>query len=203
MQTQNGPSSRTMITSKMVFIITLIVIVCTVLSIWLLGLGQHRTIFKNSILSTSILSGAFFLFLSIGLYNGFKLKDNLGNIVTKSENKKKRFSLKDLGFDFEPSTLEFLEGDEGIAGIIIGIISWIVFSILILALLWIFSEFIWVSIPIFIAMLYWIFFRALRLVFKNAKKCRNNFMNSISYAAFYTLLYNFWIYGIIFLLHYV
>jgi hypothetical protein len=42
------------------------------------GVGQHRTLFENSILSTTILSVAFFLFITINLYRGVKLKDDIG-----------------------------------------------------------------------------------------------------------------------------
>jgi hypothetical protein len=77
------PTGRKLVTSRTVFAITLLVIPLTLLSIWLWGLGQHRTIFENSVLSTTILSSAFLLFLTIGLYNGVKLKDDLGKIIDK------------------------------------------------------------------------------------------------------------------------
>jgi len=68
-----GNIKRSYITTQSAFTITLIVIVLTVLSVWLFGLGQHRTIFINTILSTGLLTLAFFLFIFIGLYKGVKL----------------------------------------------------------------------------------------------------------------------------------
>lgn len=191
------PNSRVLITSKTVFSITLVVAILTILSIWFLGLGEHRTIFANSILSTSILSIAFFLFLTIGLYKGIKLKDDLGKITDKINIE----NVPDL------SGAELLsdipDAGEGIAGIIVGIIAWLLFSIILLLFIWFFSAVLWTMVLFFAAMLYWIFFRALRLVFKNSTKCKNNLASSILYGVGYTILYNFWIYGIMLMTHYL
>jgi len=69
------------ITSKSAFTVTLIVIVLTIITVWIQGLHLERSILRNSFLSTSILSGFLFLFMAIGLYRGYKLKDNLGQIT--------------------------------------------------------------------------------------------------------------------------
>lgn len=168
------------------------------MGIWLFGLGQHRTIFENSILSTSILSVAFFLFLTIGLYHGIKMKDDIGKITDKIN----LDHLPDLSsrIDF-PSEVPDL-GD-GIAGVIVGILAWILFSILLLLFIWIFGALVWTMVLVFIAMLYWIFFRALRLVFKNSNKCKGDLPTSLVYGLAYTTLYNFWIYGLILASHYL
>ncbi|MFN8437815.1 MAG: hypothetical protein U0V72_09255 [Cytophagales bacterium] len=200
MQQQNDvkPIDKIHVTSKTFFTVTIVVIVLTVLSIWLLELGQHRTIFENSILSTTILSSAFFLFLTVGLYKGIKLKDDIGKITDKIKFGK----IPDLSGGLElPS--DVLDVGEGIAGIIIGFLAWILFSILLLLFIWFFSAVIWTMILVFAAMLYWIFFRALRLVFKNSNKCKGDLTTSIAYGLGYTTLYNFWIYGIILATHYL
>jgi len=183
-----------LVTSKSLFTITLLIIVLTILCIWFFGLGQHRTIFENSLLSTSILSIAFFLFLTIGLYRGVKLKDNLGKIT---ENLKfpPEYNIPDIsGLDFD--------GD-GLGGFILGIIFWLIATFVIALLFWFFGAILWIGIVIFIAMLYWIFFRALRLVFKNSNRCRGKLLSSVQYGIAYTLLYNCWIYAIIFIMHYI
>ena len=69
------------IPTKSLFVITLVAITLTILGVWLLGVGKEHTIIENSLLSTTILSSAFFLFISIGLYKGVKLKDNIGKIT--------------------------------------------------------------------------------------------------------------------------
>ncbi len=190
--------NKKLVTSKTVFIVTILVAALTILSIWLFGLGQHRTIFENSLLSTSILSVTFFLFLSVGLYKGIKLKDDVGKITDRINIK----IIPDISGDLElPSDIP--EVGEGIGGIILAILLWILFSIILLFLIWIFGALVWIMVLVFAAMLYWIFFRALRLVFKNSNKCKGNLTTSIAYAVAYTTLYNFWIYGIILATHYL
>lgn len=189
---------RQIITTKNLFYVSLLVIVLTILSIWLFGLGQNRTLFENSLLSTSILSAAFFLFIAIGLFKGIKLKDDIGKLTDQI----KFNNLPDVsgGLEFPSDGLDI---DEGIGGVIIGIVTWIIFSMLLLLFIWVFSTVVWAMILVFAAMLYWIFFRALRLVFKNSNKCKNNLSKSVAYGIGYTVLYNFWIYGIILISHYL
>jgi hypothetical protein len=189
--------TRPLVTSRPLFIVTIIVAALTVLAIWFFGLGKHRTIFENSLLSASTLSMSFFLFITIGLYKGIKLKDNLGKITDKIKMKK----LPDLsGIEF-PSDVPDL--DEGIALVILGILAWILFSVFLLLFIWFFSALVWAMILVFAAMLYWIFFRALRLFFKSSGKCKDNLRKSAAYGIGYTVLYNFWIYGIILATHYL
>jgi hypothetical protein len=197
MKNQFTKTNKKFLTSKAVFTVTMIVAVLTVLSIWLFGLGQHRTVFENSILSTTILSIVFFLFIAIGLYNGMKLKDDIGNLTDKI----KISSLPDFSRAGEEA--DFLEVGDGIGGIIISIVLWILMTFLIGLFLWLFGAVLWSGVIVFIAMLYWIFFRALRLVFKNSNKCKGNLATSLGYGLFYTVLYTFWVYGIIFISHYL
>lgn len=196
-QKANKKPYKKLVTSKTVFTVTIIVIVLTILSIWLLGLGQHRTIFENSLLSISILSTAFFLFLTIGLFNGIKLKDDVGKLTDKL-NSSKIPNLAD-----STTGIDFIDVGDGIEGILFSIVLWIVVTILIALFIWLFGAIFWTGIIVFIAMLYWIFFRALRLVFKNSNKCKGNLKTSITYGISYTILYNFWIYCIILAIHYL
>jgi hypothetical protein len=191
------PIDKKLVTSRTVFTVTIVVIVLTILSIWLFGLGQHRTIFENSILSTSILSVAFFLFLTVGLYKGIKLKDDLGKLTDKLKPSKIP-NLADAA-----TGVDFIHVGDGIEGIILSIVLWVVVTILIALFFWLFGAVVWTGIIVFIAMLYWIFFRALRLVFKNSNKCKGDLATSIAYGLGYTTLYNFWIYGIILVTHYL
>lgn len=186
-----------LITSSTIFIVTIIVTVLTILGVWLFGLGQHRTIFENSILSTSILSVAFFLFLTVGLFKGIKLKDNIGKLTDKL----KPVNIPD--FSSAATGADFFSVGEGIGGVILGIVLWIVVTILITVFLWLFGAVVWTGIIVFIAMLYWIFFRALRLVLKNSNKTKGNLTTSIAYGLGYTILYNFWIYVTILTAHYL
>jgi len=193
-----SPDKRTLINTKNIFIISILTITITILSVWFYGIGKHKTVIENSLISTSIISIAFFLFISISLYNGTKLKDNVGKITDKINSKKLNF-LKDL----TPTDFNGLElgADiaEGIGGIIMTIILWIIVTIVLSFVFYALGTIIWFSILAFLGMLYWIFFRALRLIFKKSAECSGNFKLSIFYGILYTFLYNFWIYGIILL----
>ena len=191
------PNKRILIDSKKIFTISLIIIAITVLCVWFYGIGKHKTIIENSLISTSILSIAFFLFITISLYNGTKLKDSLGQLTDTFDSKKLNF-LKEMNGDsgFGHSLPEI---GEGIGGIIASIIFWILATIIISYLFFALGAIIWMSILIFLAMLYWVFFRALRLIFKKSSECSGNIERSVFYGITYTLLYNFWIYGIILL----
>ena len=92
---------------------------------------------------------------------------------------------------------DVIEVGDDLGGIIISIVLWIVVTVLFAVILWLFGVILWTGIVVFIAMLYWIFFRALRLVFKNSKKCKGDLPISVLYGISYTLFYNFWIYGLI------
>ncbi|MGZ9675640.1 hypothetical protein [Flavobacterium sp. GNP001] len=192
------PKKRTLIDTKNIFIISMLVIIITILCVWFYGIGKHKTVIENSLISTSIISVAFFLFISISLFNGTKLKDNVGKINDKIESKK-----LDILKDLTPTNLNGLElgADigEGIGGIIISIILWIIVTIVLSFLFYALGTMIWFSILVFLGMLYWIFFRALRLIFKKSAECSGNFELSLFYGIAYTILYNFWIYGIILL----
>ncbi len=175
--------------------IILLVIIC----VWISGQSSHRSLFQNSMVSTSILGTAFLLFISLGLYYGLKLKDNIGHVLTKENIKKLSDKTPEIGsFDFDGPAL----GD-GIGGIIVSIIAWIVISIVLVFLLYFLGVFFWVVVLLFTAMLYWIFFRALRLVFKNSKHCRGNLLKSLGFGFLYSFLYLSWIYGIIFIVNYL
>lgn len=182
-----------MINSKNLFIITLIVIPLTIISVWILGLGLDNSIFKNSLISTTILSLAFFLFISIGLYKGIKIKDNLGELEQENI-----FFQKKMNIDSDIPEIE-----EGIIEVIFSIILWLIVSMIASYLLWAFESILWITILNFIGILYWIFFRALRLVFKKSSVCKSNLSKSILYGFSFTILYNSWIYAIIFMTHHI
>src|SRR5687767_12747920 len=144
------------ISARTVFRISLWVLLLTILGVYFWGLGQHNTFFENSIISTTILSLAFFLFITIGLYRGVKLKDNLGRITAEQLSGADAVDLASQtthrgdGFD--------LDVGEGIGGIILAIMLWILWAILVVLMVWVFSNVLLVVIATFAGMLYWIFF---------------------------------------------
>lgn len=62
----NTEPTKKLLTTKTVFSITIIVASLTVIGVWMFGLGQHRSIYENSIMSTTILSVGFFCSLQLG-----------------------------------------------------------------------------------------------------------------------------------------
>lgn len=183
------------LTTRLVFTITLFVIGLTIISVWLFGLGNHRSLYNNSLLSTTILSICFFGFLTFGLYRGLKLKDNVGKLTDQINLSK----LPDFSGAGDMTNFSGLADDIGSA--IASLLLWILATVLIAIFLWLFSVLLWTGVIVFIAMLYWIFFRAVRLVFKKSNQCRGHLALSIQYAMLYTILYNIWIYAIIMIAH--
>jgi hypothetical protein len=191
------PKTYRLVKTKDVFTISVIVTTLTILCVYFWGLGRHNAFFENSLISTTILSIAFFLFITIGLFNGIKLKDNLGQIID-------RFKTVDTSsISSNLTSSEPIEIGDGIGGFILSILLWILMAIVFSIALWIFSNVLIIVVLTFIAMLYWIFFRALRLVFKNSNKSKGDLIESIKWGLTYTTLYNFWIYGIFMLTIYL
>ncbi|MDP9955614.1 hypothetical protein J2X97_001251 [Epilithonimonas hungarica] len=191
--------NRIFLETKFTFYSSIVIILLVILSVWISGNNSHHTLFQNSILSTSILAIAFFLFVSISLYKGVGLRDNLGKIFTK-ENFNKRMKSTS---DFTPDIDFPLMDAEGIGGIILSILAWIAFTVLALFVLYFVGVFFWSVLLLLLAILYWIYFRALKLIFKNSKHCKDNLFKSLGFGIFYSGLYVSWIYGIIFLLKYI
>lgn len=181
--------------------ISFLVAALTLISVYFWGLGQHRTFFENSMISITILSLVFFLFISIGLYRGV-------NVIHETDVHGKASPAGKL--DLLHNSADLASGIEApdfdaddLGGILVSILLWIGWAILVAVAVWFFSEVILVAISSFAAMLYWIFFRALRLIFNNSNQCRGNIWESARNGAFYTVLYNFWIYGIFFFLEFL
>ncbi|KQS92644.1 hypothetical protein [Chryseobacterium sp. Leaf394] len=193
--------NRFTVETKMLSFLTIGIITLVILCVWISGIHSHRTLFQNSIISTSILAGAFFLFVSLGLYFGLKLKENVGAIV----NREKLKSIADKRPKFEgfDGGLPDIGDGDGCAGVILSVVLWFFIGLVAVFLLYFLGIFIWATVLILIAMLYWIFFRALRLVFKNSKHCKDDLVKSFGFGIFYSFLYISWIYGIIFLLHFL
>ena len=185
------PSRLKMVFTRPVFVISLLVAIITTLAVWLLGLGTHRTLYVNSMLSVSILSFFFLLYVVSGLYRGIKLKDNVGKLTDQFP--RRRFKgLNDVG-----------GLPDGCIGDLDDALAWLFAAIAAIVLIWILGNVLWVLILVFMGMLYWIFFRAMRLIFKKSPVCKGNLAKSIGYGICYTVLYNFWIYGIIMGAHFL
>ena len=169
-----------------------------VLIIFFSGLEEHRSLYLNSLISTSILSVVFIGFITTGLYNGWKLKDNIGKF-----NLRYRLSKPPDLSGIDTGGFDFTDGGEGIGSILVAIFLWIVIAIIGSLVLFYVGGLLWLTLLCIAAILYWIIFRAFRLIFKNSAICRGKIFKSFAMSVVYTFLYNFWIYGIILGVHYL
>ena len=177
---------------KSVFIVSLIVIGITILTVYLTGINYNRGLTSNLYLSLGIIATSLFLFMTYGLYTGIGLIDNF----PKFRNFKRGDIMGNASPTFDTPSIEI--GD-GIGGLILSILLWIGMTILIIVLLIVLEAVFWFSLFIIFAMLYWIFFRALKFVFNKSKDTKGYIVISAVYAFIYTLLYVGWIFGIVYL----
>ncbi len=180
------------IKGKSVFIISLIVIVVTILTVYFTGINYNRSITNNFYISLGIIAIALFSFVTYGLYTGIDLIDNFPKI--------KSFKPKAILSESSPSLdTPFVEVGDGIGGIIVSIVLWIVMSIVFVLLLALLEVIFWFSIFIILGMLYWLFFRALKLVFNKSNEIKGSIQRAIFYALSYTTMYVGWLFGIVYL----
>ncbi|MDC7998947.1 hypothetical protein [Gilvibacter sediminis] len=183
---------KTYLKGKSVFIISLLVIVITVLTVYFSGLHYHRSLTTNLYMSLGIIATALVLFMTYGLYFGVGLLDNFPKF--------KHFQRGDiLGTTTPDIDLPDIEVGEGIGGIIASIVFWILMTIAIVVLLIVLEAIFWFSLFVLLAMLYWVFFRALRLVFSKSKETQGDLGISAVYALGYTVLYVGWIFAVVYL----
>lgn len=178
---------------KSVFIVSLLVIALTILTVYLTGINYNRALTTNLYTSLIIIGTTLFLFMTYGLYKGVDVVDDFPNY--------KNFTSGELYGGHLPANFDLPEttvGD-GIEGVIVSILVWIAMTILLFILLIILEVVFWVSLFIIIMMLYWLFFRALKLVFSKSKDTRGDIGVSALYAFGYTALYVGWIFGIVYL----
>jgi hypothetical protein len=164
--------------------------------VYLVGVQFHKSVYFNSFVSLSILSGIFFLFLVYGLYHGFDVKPTIKRLEDKFGFVQPSPSSAPVNFDLPDADL----GD-GIEGIIAGIILWIGMAILTFLLLFFLETIVWAGILIAIGSIHWIFYRAIRLVLKRSGTTRGNLIKSIRVSAYYTMIYVGWIYGTVYALY--
>ena len=177
---------------KSVFIVSLLVIGITVLTVYITGINYNRSLTSNLYISLGIIATTLFLFMTYGLYKGIGLIDNF----PKFRNFKSGESFVNSG----PTTdLPNIVVGDGIGGLILSILLWIAMSLLLVILLIVLEAIFWFSLFIILTMLYWVFFRALKFVFRKSVETKNNFGISTIYSLGYTTLYIGWIFGIVYL----
>lgn len=175
-----GKLKYKLLTGKSTFLITIVIISSVILSVWLIGLTTERTVLENCIISASILIFSLFLFLTIGLYLGARVKNDMGDI-------RKSIEIPDFHVGDGLTLGDTPDIGEGIGGIIISILLWFLISIIVSLILWALGVVIWFGIVVIVAVLYWIYYRALRKVFNYSSDCKGNFCKSIQVGLKYSV----------------
>jgi hypothetical protein len=183
---------QTYLKGKSVFIVLLLVVGLTIITVYLSGINYNRSLTSNFYISLGIISIILFVFMTYGLYFGIGLLDNFPKF---QKFERGRF-LPTYGHNID---LPGFDVGEGIAGIVLSILLWIGMAILFIILLALVEALFWLSIFIILAMLYWLFFRALKVVFSKSKRTKDDLQMSIIYSLTYTILYTGWMFGIVYL----
>jgi hypothetical protein len=185
-----------LVNTRLLVIVTVIIIILSSAGVFVYGLKQGKTIFEDLLILIPILALLLFMFLTVGLFHGIKLKDDIGAITDKIKSYKR---LHPLDFHTSGPTFEV----SSIGELIVGLILWLVVSFVLAYLFWIAGAILWILFLLISASFYWIFFRALRLVFLKSRICRGDVIKSAAYGFLYTFLYTSWIYVIIYSLQYL
>jgi hypothetical protein len=161
-------------------------IILVALVVFLLG---HKAFIKELEITLLIISLCLFSFLFIGLYRGVRVKNKpIVEGEWKSLGSEKYLDVMSYGPDFTPA----LEIGEGLGGMILGIIAWILITIVALFLLFFLANILWGVVFVLGVVIYWIFYRALRLAFVKSRLCKGKFGQSLGYSSLYTGLYIGW-----------
>ena len=132
--------------SKKIFYTTIAAATLTSLAVWFIGLRQEWSIFKESLISLTILSTAFLSFLTVGLYEGVRLHNDVGNLM----NYIKRVPFPESFSDVSLPDVDFdLDADEGCGGIIAALFFWLIAAVVAILLLWCFAAIAWVVLLVF------------------------------------------------------
>lgn len=181
----------------MVVVLTLLVIISIGILDYIILLKSQKSIYENFLIITLFLMTSFLVFITLGLYKGIKLKENIGKLTDHIDTKK----LPDFSGGV-PDLSAVMQGfgaiAEGLGGLMIAILS----AVVLIMLGWFLILSSWFILIFLSAILYWVYFRALRLVFKKSPICEGNMLLSMKYGLIYSLLYSSWIFAFIATLHY-
>lgn len=126
-------------------------------------------------------------FLTVGLYRGARVQRQ-----TEAPFRTPRVEADESPDPWSLDAMPDLPGDS-ILGIVVGILLWILMTLLVLGLFAIFvNAIVWLFAAVVIAV-YWLFYRALRQILIRGRRCRGNLLKSTGYAAFFTVLYTGWL----------
>lgn len=188
-------STRLKLKGRTLFVIALLTIGITILTVYVSGIDFNRSLSTNLYISLSIIAFFLFLFLAYGLHRGIIIENN----YPKFRNYEIGSILSNVNFTSSDSSTPSFDFDvgEGLVGILISILLWIGLTILIVVLLIVFEAIFWLSLFIIFASIYWVFLRAIKVVFYKSRNTMGDLPKSVFLAFRYTILYTGWIYGLV------
>jgi hypothetical protein len=168
-------------------------------------------------ITLAVIAAALFAFLMLGLYKGVRLEQPRKDRPVWRPLRNKRggagstFISTDTAGDVANVALDIAgsidmpkidlpdvsDSGDDLIGCLLSIVLWIALAVVIVVLLPVLVELAWVVFFVLAAMLYWVFYRALRVVFSHARRCRGKLALSAGYALFYTALYTGWLFAIL------
>ena len=193
--------TRKLLFGKTLLLAFLATIAVISLLVYLTGLSSHRSVLDNAVISLTVLAICFFVFLTICLFNGLNVLDNYSHKLQIRWRKATK-NLPEGGWIGDAATgsssMELPDVGDGLEGVIAGILLWILFTIVMVLLLFVFQAVLWLFVVLFTIVIYWVFIRSLKLIFSKSPQCHNDLPKSVFYALGYTSLYVGWIYGILY-----
>jgi len=189
--------SRIFLRGKTILIGLTISVAITFVLVYLTGASSHRTILDNSLISISVIAALFILFISTGLYMGLHVVDNLSHKLKVNWGSSKSKLIGD-SVDLPDSSVT-IETDDGISGIILTLLIWILMSVMFVAFVFLFEAIVWAGIAWIVILIYWLLMRALKLVFAYSGDCKGNLIRSVLISLKYTAIYVGWIFGLIYI----
>ena len=176
---------------KTITIVAAIAISLTAANVYFFG---KRSLFFETELTLSLIAAGLFLFLSVGLYRGMRLRrsDLPGTEVDTVAADKAIDAMDPLSHSLEVAG----SADDplsGLVGFVLAFIALLVFGVLLWGILSI-GIALWVYL---LAAVAWTFHWALRQVFAKSRVCRGRVAPSVGYALYYTMLYTGWLFALV------
>lgn len=169
-------------------------------------IGLKKSIWVELEIIVGLLSFSSYLYLFYLLFHGIRFEENEKYTITW---KPVDFSSIADGGSFICTDGSFTSagGEGGCIGLIIGflldIIVSFLLSILIALLLWIGINVVITSILVIFLPAFYLFKRSIRFVVAKGRRCYKNISKSAMYALEATIVGSLWLYGIVFLGHYL
>lgn len=185
MKGENSISTRNLLLLILVF--TGLLIIMT----GILELDPTRVFVNNYLIGASAISILFLIFVVWGLYRGVIIEDD------SAQNLLNPVRIQKPGILSIKWLTEFISVADGLEGIILGVLLWIIFAVVLFVIIFVFGIVLWIVLFLFGSFVYLIFFRLLKPLFSDTIKCRHNFTRSLGFGLLYMFLYNLFLLMII------